>query len=81
VAKHRNRLPRGAAEWRYSKPSGNGPEQPALVDPALSRRLDQKISRGAFQPWPCFNSTTEPNPNASECVNILFREMVWILFL
>lgn len=30
--------------------TGHSPEQPALIDPALSRALDQIISRGVFEP-------------------------------
>jgi len=31
-------------------PTGHGPEQHAVPDSALSRRLDQTISKGALQP-------------------------------
>lgn len=32
--------------------TGHSPEEPALIDPALSRALDQITSRNAFQPQP-----------------------------
>lgn len=67
--KHRSRLPRKGTEQRFSKPSGASPGQSALVDLALSRGLDQNISRDAIQLCPCFDSTTEPNPNLSMLIH------------
>lgn len=67
MAKHR--LPRKGTEQRYSNPSGHSPGQSAPVDPALSRGLDQNISTGAIQLWPCFDSTTEPNPNVNMLIH------------
>lgn len=50
---HSNRLPRevmASLSLEYSKPDGPSPEQPALVDSAVSRELDWMIPRDPFQP-------------------------------
>jgi len=35
--------------WRYSELTGQGPEQPNVTGPALSRGLEQMTSRGHLQ--------------------------------
>lgn len=44
--------------WRYSEPGWHGPEQPALLSPALTMGVDCMISRGILQPQLFFNSAT-----------------------
>lgn len=47
---------------QFQNPIGCGPVQPAIGDPALSKRLDKTISRGALQSKFC-NSRVAWNTN------------------